>query len=248
MSQLNSIQEFYVGKTIFITGGSGFMGKVLIEKLLYSCTDIDQVIVLMRPKKNKTAQQRVDEFAKIPAFCRVMSEKPEAMAKIFPVWGDITAKNLGLSEEHLMHVLEKTEIVFHMAASLKLEATLKPNVITNLTATKNVIELAKQMKSLLQMVHLSTAFCCEDQDVLYEKVYEFHHNPHDLMNCAEWMTEEAMTAMQKSVLGSQPNTYTYTKRLAEILVRDEYPNLPICIVRPSIVSPAFQDPLPGWVS
>jgi fatty acyl-CoA reductase len=44
-----------------------------------------------------------------------------------------------------------------------------------------------------------------------------------------------------------PNTYTYTKRLAEILVQREFPNLPICIVRPSIVTPAYREPLPGLI-
>lgn len=41
--------------------------------------------------------------------------------------------------------------------------------------------------------------------------------------------------------------YSYTKRLAEILVRDEYKNIPSCIVRPSVVTPAIWEPFPGWV-
>ena len=60
MVELNSVQNFYKGKTIFITGASGFMGKVLIEKLLYSCSDIKEIIILIRPKKGKTAMQRVN--------------------------------------------------------------------------------------------------------------------------------------------------------------------------------------------
>jgi alcohol-forming fatty acyl-CoA reductase len=57
-----------------------------------------------------------------------------------------------------------------------------------------------------------------------------------------------MFAMQKQLLGVHPNTYTYTKRLAEILVRDEVKKgLPACIVRPSVVIPAYKEPLPGWV-
>lgn len=225
------------------------MGKCLVEKLLWSCSDLKEIIILMRPKKGKTALERVNDFSNIPAFGRIMNEKPEVMKKITPVFGDISLPKLGLNSEHLKKVILTSELVFHMAASLKLEATLKPNVLTNLTATKNVIELAKDMKNLVQFVHLSTAFCCEDETVLYEKVYDFHHRPEDLIKCAEWMTEEAMASMQKTVLGSQPNTYTYTKRLAEILVRDEYNKgtLPVCIVRPSIVSPAFSDPVPGWV-
>jgi alcohol-forming fatty acyl-CoA reductase len=248
MLELNSIQQFYAGKTVFITGGSGFMGKVLIEKLLYACSDVKELIILMRAKRGKSAAQRVDDFAKIPLFERIMKEKPQVMNKITPVWGDISSANLGLNEEHLNKVLSCSQIVFHMAASLKLEATLKPNILANLTATKNVLDLAKQMKNLIQFVHTSTAFCYEDQEVLLEKVYDFPHRPEDLMKCAEWMTESAMSAMQKEILGSQPNTYTYTKRLAEVLVRDHYQSMPVCIVRPSIVSPSFREPMPGCVS
>ena len=62
---MGSVQEFYKDKTIFITGGSGFMGKVLIEKLLYSCSDLKQIIVLMREKHGKTEKMRVKEYKKI---------------------------------------------------------------------------------------------------------------------------------------------------------------------------------------
>lgn len=139
-------------------------------------------------------------------FKRVMDEKPEMMKKIYPVWGDIISKNLGLNDEQLIKVLGCSQIVFHFAASLKLEATLKPNILSNLTATKHVLDAAKQMVNLLQFVHLSTAFCCEDQEVLQEKVYDFRHKPEDLIRCAEWMSEKAMADMQKDILGSQPNT------------------------------------------
>lgn len=182
-------------------------------------------------------------------FKRVMDEKPEMMKKIYPVWGEITVPNLGLSDEHFKRVIEKTEIVFHLAASLKLEATLKPNILMNLTATKYVLDVANQMTRLVQMVHTSTAFCNIEHDVMEEKVYDFPHRPEDLIRCAEWMNEEAMAVAQKEILGIHPNTYTYTKRMAEILVRDEFNkgSLPICIVRPSIVCPAFEQPIPGWV-
>lgn len=66
MPKSNSISDYYAGKTIFITGGSGFMGKVLVEKLLYSCPDVKELMVLMRPKRGKSATQRVNDFAKLP--------------------------------------------------------------------------------------------------------------------------------------------------------------------------------------
>lgn len=60
------IANFYKDKTIFLTGGSGFMGKVLLEKLLYSCSDLKQIMILMRPKRGKSGAERVEDFKKSP--------------------------------------------------------------------------------------------------------------------------------------------------------------------------------------
>lgn len=43
-----------------------------------------------------------------------------------------------------------------------------------------------------------------------------------------------------------PNTYTYTKSLAESLIAERGANLPIAIVRPSIVETSTHDPFCGW--
>ena len=51
----------------------------------------------------------------------------------------------------------------------------------------------------------------------------------------------------KEVIGERPNTYTFTKALAEELIMSEGQALPVCIVRPSIVLSTWQDPVPGWV-
>ena len=60
------MQQFYKDKSIFITGASGFMGKVLLEKLLYSCSDVKQIMILVRPKRGKSAAQRVQDFSTLP--------------------------------------------------------------------------------------------------------------------------------------------------------------------------------------
>ena len=44
-----------------------------------------------------------------------------------------------------------------------------------------------------------------------------------------------------------PNTYTLTKHYGEHFVKEYYGKLPICIVRPSIVTPALLEPYPGWI-
>lgn len=59
LDEIPSIAEFYANTSIFITGGTGFMGKVLIEKLLRSCPKIKNIYLLMREKKGVTAADRL---------------------------------------------------------------------------------------------------------------------------------------------------------------------------------------------
>ncbi|KAF4531505.1 hypothetical protein B566_EDAN004101 [Ephemera danica] len=60
------ISELFAGRHVFITGGTGFMGKVLIEKLLYSCPDVAKIYVLLRPKRGKAEETRIVEMFKLP--------------------------------------------------------------------------------------------------------------------------------------------------------------------------------------
>lgn len=62
---LTPIQEFYREKSIFLTGGSGFLGHIIIEKLL-RCCDIKEIFVLIRCKKGKTWQERIENMFEEP--------------------------------------------------------------------------------------------------------------------------------------------------------------------------------------
>lgn len=59
---ITGVSEFYHGKTVFITGGTGFMGKVLLEKLLRACPGLARVYLLIRPKKGQDARERLQQL------------------------------------------------------------------------------------------------------------------------------------------------------------------------------------------
>lgn len=66
MDQPDRIEQFFDGKTVLITGATGFLGKVLLEKLLRACPNVKYVAVLIRKKKSKTPEQRLEEMLNGP--------------------------------------------------------------------------------------------------------------------------------------------------------------------------------------
>lgn len=49
---MDNIAEFYADKSLLVFGATGFVGKVLVEKLLRACENLKVIYVVIRGKKN----------------------------------------------------------------------------------------------------------------------------------------------------------------------------------------------------
>ena len=58
----SKIQKFFAGKALFLTGATGFMGKVFVEKILRSCPDLKTLYVLVRPKKGVPPKEKMKKY------------------------------------------------------------------------------------------------------------------------------------------------------------------------------------------
>lgn len=56
------IQEFFRGRRVLITGGTGFLGKVVLEKLLRSVPHLEHIYLIIRVKKGKEINDRLNEI------------------------------------------------------------------------------------------------------------------------------------------------------------------------------------------
>lgn len=242
-----SIPEFFKGKKIFVTGGSGFMGKVLIEKILRSCPDVSTIYVIIRPKRGKTAEERIKQMTDAPLFDVLKKEYPENLKKIVPVFGDMAELNLGLSPEARQELIDQVNIIYHGAASVRFDDPLKSAILLNTRGTREVALLAREMKRLEVLMHLSTAYCQSDKQVIEERMYPPHADWREAIAIAETGNDHILNVLTQHYMSPLPNTYTFTKSMAEHVINDIcVGHIPTIIFRPSIVISTVKEPMPGW--
>lgn len=65
-----SISEFFSGRHVLITGGSGFLGRLIIEMLLRCCPDIGNIYVVLRSRRGVPADDRIHTMVDVPVSTR----------------------------------------------------------------------------------------------------------------------------------------------------------------------------------
>ncbi|CAL1295661.1 unnamed protein product [Larinioides sclopetarius] len=242
------IPDVFNGKTVLITGGNGFLGKVLLEKLLRSCPGISRIIVLLNNAyEMEVFEKKRKRLLENSVFDRLKKECPSMFCKLHFVAGNVTVSNLGLNSDDLAKVLEDVSFVFHCAASVRFEDKPRTTMVINVVGVDCVAKLCLNMRNLEALVHVSTAysFCHHpiiSEDVCLEKL------PICVMQDFKNMDDDRIEWICNSYRKNRPSNYQYSKALAETLIVKEYSNkLPIIIVRPGIITAAVKEPFPGWI-
>jgi len=112
----------------FVTGGTGFIGRNLIDQLLQRKGTIH---VLVRKGSKKKFNQLVKE------------RWPEQSRRVQAVDGDLTRPRLGLSDASLGRLKGKVKHFFHLAAVYDLRADEQVNQAANIDGTRHAIQAAE---------------------------------------------------------------------------------------------------------
>ena len=116
--------------TYFVTGGTGFIGRHLVEKLLGRP---GKIYVLVR----KDSQDKFDALV----------ERTGAVDRLVPVVGDLTRPKLGIAPKTLKELTGKVKHLFHLAAIYDLTADAESQYETNVKGTLHMLQFAEAVKA-----------------------------------------------------------------------------------------------------
>ncbi|XP_044260395.1 fatty acyl-CoA reductase wat-like [Tribolium madens] len=242
----SQICKFYDGQNVLVTGGTGFMGKILIEKLLRS-TDVATIFLLIREKKGKNVHTRLDDIFDNVIFERLKKERPKFRHRVVAVSGDCSISGLGLTITDRQKLMSEVNIAFHVAATVRFDENLKLSYSINVKGTADMIELCRQMKNLKSLIHVSTAYSNCHLNTIDETFYDYPVDYEKVGNLLEKVSKSEADKLTPRIIGKWPNTYTFTKALAEALIRNTATSLPIGIFRPAIVISTYKEPIESWI-
>lgn len=168
------VKTFYAGQTVLITGGSGFVGKVVLLRLLEQC-DCRRIVLLLRapgssPGKSRSqlAQERLEQqVLSSPVFDALRQTHGANFlsfirARVGAVAGDLRSPDLGLDEGDKAQLQRSVSVIFHIAASVHFNSPLQENYAANVEGSLRVLQFALSCSCMQLFLHTSTCYVNSD--------------------------------------------------------------------------------------
>lgn len=235
------------GREFLLTGVTGFLGKVVLEELMRRREelDVERVHVLIRPRKQRRPAERFRrEVAASPCFSRL----PEEWTRyVSVVDGALEEPGFGLDAKTRADLTGRITHILHAAASISFDLPIAEAARANVATTLNLLELARGCPGLARLVCVSTAYVTPHpgEGVPIDEVLAPLPAPAAELYRAILETKGNEAELLKR--SGHPNTYTLTKSLAEHLLCERRGEVPLAIIRPSIISASWRHPFPGWI-
>ena len=161
-NSIPDVRTVYTGKRILLTGATGFVAKVVLEKLVRANPDIGRIVLLVRAGEHGDARARfVREVAASSVFDRLRAERPDWLERFFTervecVTGEITASCFGLPPERLAALARSVDLVVNAAASVDFREPLDEALAINTLSLRHVTAFARV--AAVPLVHVSTCY------------------------------------------------------------------------------------------
>ncbi|CAM0942713.1 unnamed protein product [Alopecurus aequalis] len=267
----------FIGKSILITGSTGFLGKVLVEKILRVQPDVKKLFLLIRANDLESAKLRMQSEVIGMDIFRVLKEKQGVAfntfikEKVCPLAGDIMYDNFGLDIAKLRELSKDIDIIVNGAATTNFYERYDVSFNVNVLGVKHLCAFANTCIKLKMFLHVSTAYVAGEQmGLIPEKPFLMgetlrvgtHLDINSELNLindtriemeancsSEMAKKKAMKeiGLKRARYYGWPNTYVFTKAMGEMMLGNLQGDFPVVIIRPSIITSTLKDPFPGWI-
>jgi alcohol-forming fatty acyl-CoA reductase len=144
------------GPHLLLTGGTGFLGQALLERVL-SHHPTTQVTLLLRPRGSATAADRLDRLLTRPVFSRwrkqvgVDAVRQEVAARVRVVDADLGTRDATALPPDLTAVV-------HAASTVSFDPPIDEAFRTNVQGVVDLYDAVDRSGSAPHIVHVSTAY------------------------------------------------------------------------------------------
>jgi fatty acyl-CoA reductase len=154
-----TIAERLAGKTLLVTGASGFLAKAMLSICLRELPGIGQIRLLLRAADDEAARVRMrTEVLGSTAFGGLPPGVIEAVladGRLDAFAGDLARDRLGRAE---LSSLAGIDTVVHCAASVSFQQPLDEMLELNVLGTVNLVRALAEVAVHPHFVHVSTAY------------------------------------------------------------------------------------------
>ncbi|KAK1297473.1 hypothetical protein QJS10_CPB15g01803 [Acorus calamus] len=159
------VSEFFKHKSVLVTGSTGFIAKLFVEKILRIQPQVKKIYLLIRAPDNASVNDRMQKEVFEKETFRVLREKHGGefdsfiSNKVTPIAGDVSVEKFGIKDMNLIQEMQNEIHIFvHSAATTRFNERYEVALDINVQGTKNVLEFTRKCPNLHMLVHLSTAY------------------------------------------------------------------------------------------
>lgn len=106
---MNSVEKFYDGSTVLVTGATGFIGSVLVEKLL-RCFEVKKIYLMIRAKDGVSVSERLEKFKEVQIFDLLRKQRWAVFEKLVAVEVDYNTHDLSIDQELMEKIVSEVEV------------------------------------------------------------------------------------------------------------------------------------------
>jgi long-chain acyl-CoA synthetase len=167
---LTDVSQTLQQNEIFLIGGNGFLGKVVLGMLLDRYPQVKNIHMLVRPGRNVSAEERFfgEVLASPPLAPLAKKLGPDFLRGKITVWaGDVGVPNCGLDAASLDKLAGRVGAIINCAGLVDFFPPVDESFRSNVDGVEHVVAVAKHLGA--KLVHVSTCFVCGGADGLVEE-------------------------------------------------------------------------------